>query len=79
MSSRFARSSEIASKALGLLAESLRLGRSQVLENYLRAMGKFHRHSASNILLITAQHPTATRVAGIQQVSTDVLSRLAPR
>jgi N-terminal domain of anti-restriction factor ArdC len=55
---------EVASKALENLAESLRQGQSEVLRNYLAAMGKFHRYSVSNILLIMTQRPDATRVAG---------------
>jgi hypothetical protein len=35
-----------------------------VLRNYLVAMGKFRRYSASNLLLIVSQRPDATRVAG---------------
>lgn len=57
---------EFASKALQQLAESLAQGESLVLRNYLAAMGKFHRYSASNILLIITQRPQATRVAGYQ-------------
>jgi N-terminal domain of anti-restriction factor ArdC len=55
---------EVASKALESLSESLRQGQSEVLRNYLAAMGKFHRYSATNILLIISQRPDATRVAG---------------
>jgi N-terminal domain of anti-restriction factor ArdC len=58
--------SEVASKALQHLCESFEQGQSEVLRNYLAAMGKFHRYSASNILLITTQRPDATRVAGYQ-------------
>lgn len=57
---------EVATKALEHLAESLRQGQSEVLRNYLGAVAKFHRYSASNILLIVAQRPNATRVAGYQ-------------
>ena len=57
---------EFASKALQQLAESLAQGESLVLRNYLAAMGKFHRYSASNILLIITQRPQATRVAGYE-------------
>jgi hypothetical protein len=55
---------EVTSKALEHLAESLRQGQSEVLRNYLAAMGRFHRYSVSNILLIMTQRPDATRVAG---------------
>ena len=57
---------EVASKALEHLAESLGQGQSEVLRNYLGAVAKFHRYSASNILLIVTQRPSATRVAGYQ-------------
>ena len=57
---------EVASKALQHLSESLAQGESLVLRNYLAAMGKFHRYSASNILLIITQRPEATRVAGYE-------------
>lgn len=55
---------EVATKALENLATSLAGGESETLRNYLRAMGKFHRYSAANILLIMAQRPNASRVAG---------------
>lgn len=55
---------EVANKALQSLWESLAQGESEVLHNYLAAMGKFHRYSASNILLIMIQRPDATHVAG---------------
>jgi N-terminal domain of anti-restriction factor ArdC len=57
---------EVTSKALENLSESLAHGQSEVLRNYLTAMGRFHRYSASNILLIISQRPDATRVAGYQ-------------
>lgn len=57
---------EVANKALQQLSESLAQGQSDVLRNYLAAVGKFHRYSASNILLIITQRPQATRVAGYQ-------------
>ena len=57
---------EVATKALEHLAESLRQGQSDLLRNYLAAVAKFHRYSASNILLIVTQRPNATRVAGYQ-------------
>jgi hypothetical protein len=57
---------EVVSKALQHLSESLRQGQSELLRNYLAAMGKFHRYSATNILLIATQRPDATRVAGYQ-------------
>jgi hypothetical protein len=53
---------EVASQALQALSVSLEQGQSK----YLAAVGKFHRYSASNILLIVAQRPAETRVAGYQ-------------
>ena len=57
---------EVTSKALEHLSQSLAQGDSEVLREYLAAMGKFHRYSASNVLLIITQRPDATRVAGYQ-------------
>ena len=36
-------------------------------QRYLAAMGRFHRYSYGNILLILAQQPGATRVAGYRR------------
>jgi hypothetical protein len=60
------RARAVAGKALQQLSESLAQRESEVLHNYLAAMGKFHRYSASNILLIMTQRPDATHVAGHQ-------------
>jgi hypothetical protein len=57
---------EVTSKALEHLSESLAQGESKVLREYLAAMGRFHRYSMSNVLLIMIQRPDATRVAGYQ-------------
>lgn len=57
---------ELTSKALQHLSESLEQGESEVLRKYLAAMGKFHRYSMSNVLLIVSQRPDATHVAGYQ-------------
>jgi hypothetical protein len=55
---------EFATKAVEQLAESLERGQSEVLRNYLAGMAKFHRYSLHNVLMICAQRPDATRVAG---------------
>ena len=55
---------DIAEEALKRLTEELRVGRSDALKNYLAAMGRFHRYSWGNVLLISEQRPNATRVAG---------------
>jgi hypothetical protein len=57
---------EITTKALENLSGSLSQGESEVLRTYLAAMAKFHRYSMTNVLLIVAQRPDATRVAGYQ-------------
>jgi hypothetical protein len=55
---------KIAEDALNRLAAELQAGRSETLQSYLAAMGRFHRYSWNNALLIQSQRPTATRVAG---------------
>jgi hypothetical protein len=52
--------------ALDKLAALLDEGHSDRLTALLKTMGRFHRYSFHNICLITAQRPTATRVAGFQ-------------
>jgi antirestriction protein ArdC len=46
------------------LNEALAEGRSGDLERYLKTMGRFHRYSFNNIMLILIQNPDATHVAG---------------
>ena len=53
-----------AEDALNQLAGELEAGKSEALQNYLATMGRFHRYSWGNVLLIGSQRPTATRVAG---------------
>lgn len=55
---------KVAEEALNRLSAELEAGRSEALKNYLAAMGRFHRYSWGNILLIAAQRPTANHVAG---------------
>lgn len=54
----------LATDALAQLALDLESGNSQTLTAYLKAMGRFHRYSLHNALLIVAQKPEATHVAG---------------
>ncbi len=54
----------IADEALSKLAEAIERGHSETLRTYLSIMGRFHRYSWGNILLIASQRPDATRVAG---------------
>ena len=52
--------------AINELIVSIEKGQSEVLTNYLQAMGRFHHYSFTNIMLISRQFPNATRVAGFQ-------------
>ena len=52
--------------ALDKLAALLDEGHSDRLTALLKTMGRFHKYSFHNLCLITAQCPTATRVAGFQ-------------
>lgn len=49
------------------LHESLASGKSEVLEDVLRTMAKFHKYSLSNIMLILCQKEDATMVAGFNR------------
>jgi N-terminal domain of anti-restriction factor ArdC len=55
---------QIVSKAIEKLSQSLERGHSETLRNYLAAIGRFHRYSLRNVMLIASQNPTATHVAG---------------
>jgi antirestriction protein ArdC len=52
---------------LGALADALEAGKSDALKEYLSVMGRFHRYSFGNVLLIAAQRPDATHVAGFRR------------
>jgi hypothetical protein len=55
---------KLAEEAINRLAAELEAGKSEAFRNYLNTMGRFHNYSWRNVLLIGAQRPTATRVAG---------------
>lgn len=55
----------IAEAAISKLVDELDGGKSEVLTNYLAVAARFRRYSWNNLLLIAAQRPSATRVAGI--------------
>lgn len=55
---------KLSEEALSELAKALAAGKSEQLVAYLETMGRFHRYSFGNCMLIANQHPTATRVAG---------------
>jgi len=52
--------------ALDRLAEALEQGQSDTLKAYLEMLGRFHRYSFGNVLLIAMQRPDATHVAGFR-------------
>ncbi len=58
--------SEAVKAATDQLVEALKAGKSEALTAYLAAMGRFHTYSFSNVMLIAAARPDATRVAGFQ-------------
>lgn len=55
---------QISNKAIEQLIAALNEGRSETLTQYLAAVGRFHRYSLRNVMLIASQKPTATHVAG---------------
>lgn len=54
-------------KSLAKLNDALSQGRSETLEKYLSFTAKFHNYSLRNCLLIAAQKPEASHVAGYQK------------
>jgi antirestriction protein ArdC len=57
---------EITDKAADQLIAALKAGRSEALTGYLKAIGRFHRYSLHNVLLIASQKPEASYVAGFR-------------
>ena len=55
---------QLCDEALTKLAAALETGHSGALKAYLSTMGRFHRYSWGNVLLIAMQKPNATNVAG---------------
>ena len=55
---------QITNKAIEQLIASLNEARTETLTHYLAAIGRFHRYSLRNVMLIASQKPTATHVAG---------------
>ena len=55
---------QLAKEATDQLIEAVEAGKSEKLKTYLAMMGKFHRYSLRNVLLIGTQKPDASRVAG---------------
>jgi|HubBroStandDraft_6_1064221.scaffolds.fasta_scaffold00449_8 hypothetical protein len=62
---------ELTTKAIGELAATLEAGHSETLAKYLAAMGRFHKYSLHNCMLIVLQKPDATHVAGFHTTGTN--------
>jgi hypothetical protein len=57
---------EITEKATEQLVAALDQGHSETLTAYLKAIGRFHRYSLHNVMLIALQKPNASHVAGFR-------------
>jgi N-terminal domain of anti-restriction factor ArdC len=57
---------EITEKATQQLVYALQAGQSEALTSYLKAIGRFHRYSLYNVMLIASQKPNASYVAGFR-------------
>ena len=55
---------KITNQAIEQLITAINQGRTETLTQYLAAIGRFHRYSLRNVMLIASQKPTATHVAG---------------
>ena len=62
--SKSAKARQVIGQALDALANDLNSGKSEGYRRFLAAMARFHDYSFGNVLLIVAQRPGATRVAG---------------
>ncbi|MHC4463578.1 MAG: ArdC family protein [Planctomycetota bacterium] len=57
---------KVSEQAFNELVEAVEAGKSQKLVEYLKAMGRFHKYSLGNAILIGFQRPDATHVAGFR-------------
>ena len=57
---------EITERATQQLVAALNAGHSEALTGYLKAIGRFHRYSLHNVMLIASQRPNASYVAGFR-------------
>jgi len=57
---------KVAREAFERLVKDIEGGKSDTLKAYLKAMGRFHRYSVGNAILIQLQKPDATHVAGFR-------------
>lgn len=58
---------KLTDQAFGELEDALKAGHSDRLKRYLDVMGRFHKYSFGNCLLILIQMPDATHVAGFRR------------
>jgi antirestriction protein ArdC len=64
MKAHYAR--KVSERAFNELVDAVEAGKSDRLIAYLKAMGKFHKYSVGNAMLIHFQCPKATHVAGFR-------------
>jgi antirestriction protein ArdC len=57
---------ELTEKATEQLVVAVDQGHSETLTTYLKAIGRFHRYSLHNVMLIALQKPNASHVAGFR-------------
>src|SRR5579859_693323 len=57
---------EITERATEQLVAALNAGHSEALTGYLKAIGRFHRYSLHNVMLIASQKPNASYIAGFR-------------
>lgn len=57
---------KLSTEALDRLSKALAQGKSEALTEYLKTVALFHDYSFGNIMLIAAQRPDATHVAGFR-------------
>ncbi len=55
---------KLVEEGIAALNEALRNGHSETLKRFLDTVARFHRYSFNNAILIAAQRPDATQVAG---------------
>src|SRR6202795_4064333 len=55
---------KVTNQAIEHLIMALNEGRSETLTQYLAAIGRFHRYSLRNVMLIASQNPLPSHVAG---------------
>jgi len=57
---------KVAREAFDQLVKDVEAGKSDTLKAYLKAMGRFHRYSVGNAILIQLQQPDSIHVAGFR-------------